>query len=1049
MKKILLISFMLLSALINESWAQSRSVTGKVVSKTDGSGLPGVNVILKGTTDGTTTDIDGNYKMSVPSAGGTLVFSFIGMTTQEVEIGSRAVIDVTMSEDATQLTEVVVTAMGIEREKKELGYAVTTVDGGDLTKARSSNVLQSLSGRVAGVRVNSSSGTAGGSVNIQIRGANSISGTGSPLFVVDGSPISNSSFNGTRNEIIGGGADVGNRAADLNPDDIESITVLKGASAVALYGQRARDGVVQIVTKKGNRGDVSVDINSSIRASKPFRLPDFQNEYSTGDYGVFESNNFQNGWGPKISTTSGETYNQFPYNGTDTPLQAYPDNVKDFFETGLTLINNVAIGSRTESADIRMSLTNLKEQGIVPGNEIERNTLSFNGGTNLTKKISTRAVVNYVRTEGLNRPRQGSNNPARSIAGIYSIPRTTDVNLLKNNLVDENGAVIGIDGNGTSNNPYWTVEKNPFNNQVDRVFGNTSISYKPNNWLDFMGRIGTDVFREFRRGIIAKGTKGRVNGQFEDRDIYRRETNFDFIATANRDITEDIGLTGMLGYNVNQIKEERTRLVANDLGVSGVYNPANALNTNNERFERIRRLFGVYFDLGFSYKEYLFLNVTGRNDWSSTLPKQNNSFFYPGVSSSFIASDAFELPSFISYAKFRASWASVGSDELPYQLDFLFEPLSDIFTQFVANNTFPHGGQLGYEGPDVLPAGNSLEPQIQKTIEVGTELQFLEGRVGLDFTYYRTNTSNQIVGIQVAQSTGFDQVRKNVGEVQNSGIEILLSGKPISTGDLEWEVLANFTRNRQKVLELAPGLDDLALTSGFSGLSIRAAPGEAFGLYGAGWERSPNGDVVISASTGERVRGDRTNLGNINPDWQLGVENKVTYKGFTLSALVDVSQGGVLWSGTINGLRSSGLVEETLENRGRIFIDKGVNKITANDGSVSYVENTTPVRSMQDFWDNYNDGSNTEGAIFDASYIKLREISLSYQLPSSMLDNLFINRMSVGIEARNLLLIDSNVPHIDPEASFFGPSLVGGQANVEFWSVPSTTSIGGNIRISF
>lgn len=1047
MKRILLLCLLLSTLFSFGAWAQ-RTVSG-VVTDQNGEAIPGANVVLKGTATGTTSDLDGKYVISVPDEGAVLSFSFIGMTTQEAEVGSRSVIDIAMIADVQQLTEVVVTAFGIEKEKKELGYAVTTVAGEELTKARSSNVLQSLSGRVAGVRINNSSGTAGGGVNIQIRGASSLSGTSQPLFIVDGTPISNSAFAGTRNEIISGGADVGNRAGDLNPDDIESMTVLKGASAVALYGQRARDGVIIVTTKKG-KGGLSIDFNSSVRTSQPFVLPDFQNEYASGDFGAYDTDAFSNGWGPRISDVAGQNFKQFPYDGNDRPLTAQPDNVKDFFENGLTLINNVSVSQSGNAGDFRISYTNLLEQGIIPENELERNSISFNGGTNITNKLSARAVVNYVRTEGVGRPRQGSNNQARVISQIYGIQRTHDIDVLRDNVLDEFGVPVPIDGNDTGNNPYWTVENNPFNNNVDRVFGNTQLNYRPVEWLTLTSRAGLDVFNETRRNIIAKGTKSAVNGNYEDRDIYRREFTYDLMARAVKQINSDFEINGLVGYNLNEIVEERTRAFAADLVVPELYNPANALSVANERFERIRRLFGVYADIGVNFRNYLFLNVTGRNDWSSTLPVANNSFFYPGVSSSFIFTEAFDLPDVVSYGKFRASYAEVGSDELPYQLDFLYEPVAQIFTQFLPNdNTFPHGGQSGFEGPDLLPAGQSLLPQNQSTFEVGAEMQFLGGRVGFDATYYNTVTSNQILSVQVAQSTGFDAVRQNAGEITNEGLELQVFGSPIKTSDFDWTITANFSNNVQTVTKLAPGLDDLALTSGFSGLSIRAEEGKEFGLYGAGWDRSPDGDLIINATTGERERGGRVNLGDINPDYLLGVLNTFTYKGFSLSALVDISQGGVMWSGTVTNLRGDGLVEETLENRGRIFIDQGVNEIDNGDGTVSYVPNQTPVRSMQDFWNTYTDGSNTEGGVFDASYVKLREVAISYSLPQSLIGGTPFKQVVIGFEARNLWLIDSEVPHIDPEASFFGPSLRGGQANVEFWSVPSATTFGGNLRLRF
>jgi len=1039
----------LLVCLFGEVWAQDRTVTGKVTSVGDGNPIPGVNVVLKGTSVGTVTDIDGEYKIQVPEEGGTLVFSFIGMQTKELEVANQSEIDVSLTPDIKQLSEVVVTSMGIEKERKELGYAVTTVDGEELTKARTSNVLNNLSGRVAGVRVNSSSGTAGGGVNIQIRGASSLSGTSQPLFVVDGTPISNSAFAGTRNEIISGGADVGNRAADLNPDDIASMTVLKGASAVALYGQRARDGVIIITTKKG-KGDLKITINSTARVSKPLRLPDYQNEYASGDFGQYDTDAFSNGWGPKISDVEGQNFRQFPYQGNERPLEAHPDNVKDFFENGLTLINNASVSQGGEKGDFRISYTNFIENGIVPNNELERNTVSFNAGTDISKTLSARAVINYVRTDGEGRPRQGSNTPTRIISSIYNIQRTHDIDVLKNNVLDENGNPIAIDGNNTSNNPYWIVEKTPFNNQVDRVYGNFAINYKPVDWITLTSRAGLDVINETRRNIVAKGTKSAQQGNYEDRDIYRREFTYDLFARATKQVTNTIELNATFGTQLNEIVNERTRLFASDLVLSDLYNPANALSVSNERFESIRRLFGVYGEVGASYKDYLFLTVTGRNDWSSTLPKDNNSYFYPGVNTSFIFTEAIELPEAFSYGKFRASYAQVGSDTDPYELDFLFEPVSTIFTQFLPNdNTFPHGGQSGFEGPDVLPAGQSLVPQRQNTWEIGTEIQFYQGRVGFDVTYYNIETKNQIVNRSVAQSTGFDAEVVNAGVIQNSGFEINLFGSPIKTKDFEWSINTNFSNNRQKVKELAPGLDDIGLTSGFSGLSIRAEKGEPFGLYGAGWKRSPEGEIVINATTGERERGGRVRLGDINPDYLLGVINTFTYKGISLSALIDIRQGGVMWSNTVQALRGGGLAEETLQNRGSIFIDKGVNEVEDQDGNISYVPNETPVRSMQDFWNTYTDNSNTEGSIFGASYVKLREVTISYNLPTSLLSDTPFGSVSIGFEARNLWLIDSEVPHVDPEASFFGPSLIGGQANVEFYSVPSATTFGGNLRITF
>lgn len=1036
--------------------AQDRTITGNVTSTEDGGPLPGVNVIIKGSTSGTVTDIDGNYRLRVPEGGNTIVFSFIGFTAREVELNAQSVLDIQLSPDVTQLGEVVVTAAAIEREKRSLGYAVSTVQGDQVTEARDGNVLNSLAGKVPGVDISSSSGTAGGSARILIRGASTMitdggsqgpNATNEPLFVVDGIPISNSSFNGSRNDIIAGGADVGNRAGDINPDDIANITVLKGAAASALYGQRAKNGAIIITTKRGKPGqEAFLTVNSSVRFDEVFKLPDYQNEYAQGDFGQFDSNNFTGGWGPNISEVQGQVFPQFPYDGVDRPLQAYPDNVKDFFQTGHTFINSVALAGGGEESDFRVSYTNLQQKGITPGNTLDRNTMSVNAGSRFSDKFSARISFSYVRTEGLGRPRQGSNNPNIITELVQDgFPRTLDVRLLEENVVDENGIPIGLDGAQTVNNVYWVVQNNPNNNLVDRLFGNAEVGYDPTDWLNITGRVGTDVFTELRRDIVRKGTINQVNGQFTDQELYNREFNTDILATVTKDINPEIEFTGIVGFNVNQRSLRRTKITASDLSVDELYNYANAASTAPVNHQELRRIYGIYGDFTFNYRNFLFLNITGRNDWSSTLPEDNNSFFYPSVSASLVFTEAFNIASnFLSFGKFRANWANVGGDTGPYELDFQFFPQADVFTQFVSNNTFPHGGQLAFAATDVIPPGDALEPQNQISFEIGTELQFFDGRIGLDATYYNTLTEDQIISVSIPQSTGFESRRINAGEVRNEGFEVLLTGTPLQTNSgFSWDIGLNFTSNQQTVEKLAPGLDELALTSGFSGLSIRAAPGEAFGLYGAGWLRdSVSGKPVINPNTGLREVGPRTRFGDIFPDWSLGVQNTFSFKGFHLSALIDIREGGVMYSGTVSDLREDGRTIETTLNRGRIFIDDGV--LANSDGT--YRPNDVPVESMQQFWTHYANSSNTEGQIFDASYIKLREVRLSYNLPNSLVDRTPFRSINFGLEGRNLMLIQSEVPHIDPELNFFGTVLTG--SGVEWKSAPSARSYGFNVRFT-
>ena len=1036
--------------------AQDRTVTGVVSSEEDNSPLPGVNVIVKGSTTGTVTDIDGNYSLNLPAAGGTLIFSFIGFESKEIEVGTLTVVDVQLTLDVTQLGEVVVTAAAIEREKRSLGYAVSTVEGDQLTEARDGNVWNSLAGKVPGLDISSSSGTAGGSSRILIRGASTMitdggtqgpNATNEPLFVVDGVPISNSSYNGSRTDVINGGVDVGNRAGDLNPDDIESITVLKGAAASALYGQRAKNGAIIITTKRGKPGQSGfLTINSSVRLDEAFKLPDFQNEYAQGDFGQFDSNAFTGGWGPNINQVQGQVFPQFPFDGNDRPLQAYPDNVKDFYETGKTFINSVSFAGGGEESDFRVGYTNLQQNGITPGNTLDRNTVTVNAGSKFGEKFNARVSFSYIRTEGRGRPRQGSNNP-NIISSLVQdgFPRTLDVALLEQNVVDENGIPIGLDGNQTVNNVYWVTQNNPNDNNVDRLFGNVSIGYDATDWLNFTGRVGTDLYSEVRRDIVRKGTINNVNGQFDDLELFDREFNTDLLATVTKQVNQDIGLTGIVGFNVNQRSVRRTRVTASGLSVDELYNYANASSTSPQNFQSLRRIYGVYGDLTFNYKNYLFVNVTGRNDWSSTLPEDNKSFFYPSVSASVVFTEAFDIASnILSFGKLRANWANVGSDEAPYQLDFAFIPQADVFTQFVANNTFPHGGQLAFAATDVIPPGNALEPQNQVSFEIGTELQFFDGRLGVDATYYSTITEKQIISVAIPQSTGFESRRINAGEVSNKGFEVLLTARPLQTASgFNWDIGLNFASNEQKVEKLAPDLDELSLTSGFSGLSIRAAPGESFGLYGAGWLRdSVSGLPVINPATGLREVGPRVRHGNIFPDWTLGVQNTFSFKGFSLSALIDIREGGVMYSGTVADIRQAGRTEETLLNRGQIFIDEGV---LANDDG-TFRPNDVPVESMQQFWTHYANTSNTEGQIFGASYIKLREIRLSYAFPNSLVSGTPFSSINFGLEGRNLILIRSEVPHIDPELNFFGTVLTG--SGVEWKSAPTARSYGFNLRLT-
>ncbi|MBE8719453.1 SusC/RagA family TonB-linked outer membrane protein [Sphingobacterium pedocola] len=1040
MKQKLLSFILVFTCLVGASFAQDRQVSGKVTSAADGTPVSGVSVAVVGATIATQTDGSGNYSLSVP-ANSTLLFSYIGYTSQRVPVGSQTVLNVQLESDETALEEVVVTAMGIERSAKSLGYAVAKLGGDEITKARETNVVNALAGKVAGVRVTSQSGTPGGSSKIVIRGVSSVSSSGQPIFVIDGLPVDNGSPQvSTVNSSVpqgSAGADFGNRAGDINPDDVESMTVLKGAAATALYGARAKDGAIIITTKKGKKGQGTVTFNSSARFDNILKTPEFQNDYAQGVQGVYSLQN-TNGWGPKISEVQDLTFENFL--GENVTLQAYPDNYRDFYETGSTYINNVAFQGADDHSDYRFSYTNTQQSGIVPGSKFARNNIGINAGRKILEGLEIRGNVNYNRTTSDGRPVQSSNNPNVLQNLILTLPRTVNTSDLRDNYVDPvTGEQITLTPSRTGNNPYWIVNNNNVGNVVDRVYGNGIVTYKPTNWLTISDNFGTDFYYEKRLGTTRNGTIGALTGNFYQGNIQNRLINNDFIVTAETKLTEDLGLKVIAGHNVYETYYERVLTDAQELTVEELYNFANAASVSTTNTSNKSRLVGVYGDIGLSYKDFLFLNVTGRNDWSSTLPASNNSYFYPSVSSSFIFSEVLPSVSWFNYGKLRASWANVGSGTDPYSINFVYNPQSVGFAQYGYGSQFPFNGVLAFSAPGTIPNLN-LKPQNQSTYEIGTDLAFLNNRVTLDFTYYYSNTTDQIVRLNIPQSTGFSLKSINAGSVKNQGIEVALGIVPVKSQDFSWNMDFNFSRNKQTV-SLPEEVPIYNVQSGWSGLQVKAEAGKSFQIFGGAWERDPNGNIVIDEATGLRKTVLDQPLGNVFPDWMLGINNSFAYKNLSFGFLLDIRKGGVIYSNTVSTLRTSGLGIETLENRGSRMIDPGV---VLRDGE--YVANDVPVQSMEDFWGQFST-TNTEGNIFDASYVKLREVVLSYQLPSKWLQGgpRFIKGASVGLEGRNLWLIKDNVPHIDPEVNLFGPSSLG--EGVEFNSVPSTRTIGFNLRV--
>ncbi len=1037
--------------MVQLTFAQERTVTGTVVDDT-GLPLPGVNIIIKGTTTGTQTDFDGNYSIQASSTD-ALVFSFIGFTRQEVVVGNQTSVNVTLAVDAASLDEVVVTAFGIERSEKSLGYGVSTIKSEELNEVRETNVLSALQGKTSGVNIQNQSGNVGGSTRITIRGVSSLNGDVQPLFVVDGVPISNANIaTGSR---ITGGFDFGNRAQDINPDDIASVTILKGASAAALYGSRASGGVVIITTKRGRAGRAaSFQASTSFRFDDALILPDFQNEYVFGNQGEVDteipiaSNPGFPGWGPSVNTLDGQTYTNVA--GEVVPFEIFPNNVENFYGTGATSINsfNVSGASEDGSDDYRLSLSYTDQEGIIPNSSLNRTNIGINAGSTLTEKLKSRVNVNYVRTNTVGTAAAGANDPNVLTNIINGLPRTTDFGLFDPE-IDEFGDQLNPAGLQV-NNPLWVARQNAAQTSVERFYGNALLEFLPVENLSIVGRAGYDSYTDRRLTKNRIGTLGRLQGRFTDDFIQSRELTLDLIATYDWMLNEDFNITVIGGTQWSQRVIDRIGNNAINLVVPELLSPGNAENNTPFKDFSDRRIHGVFGDITLDYKGWAFLNATGRNDWSSTLPADNRSFFYPSVSASVVLSDALNIQNdFLSYLKVRGSWANVGVDTDPYQLSFAFNPLNTFFGQYGVGGTFPFNGNLAF-GSDASITNQNLKPENQENYEFGIEFGFFKNRLTIDATYYENFTEDQILFLPTPQTSGFSSFLTNIGQVSNKGFELELGAKVLRTDDFSWDLNYNFTANRFKVDDLGdlPG-GALNLATGFNGIAVRAVEGESLQLFGPRFARvsdadgEPIEDQILVGANGLRQVGQSENLGDIFPDFIMGLTSTFRYKGFALTTTFDYREGGKMFSNTVGQLRRDGLAEETAVNGRANIIDSEA--FILNDAGVA-VPNTVEV-TPQNYWRSYSNASIVEGNVFDATFIKWRELSLTYTFPKSIIENTFVKDVRIGLQARNLAIFNSDVPHVDPESSLGGAA--SNLQGIERGGVPSTRSVGMNLNINF
>ncbi len=999
--------------------AQTR-ITGTVTSADDGLGIPGVSVIVKGTTVGTITDTEGKYSLSIPEGSDILSFSFVGMITQDVTIGNQSVINVQLKSSTETLDEFVVTALGVTREKKSLGYAVDDVSGKEITDSRETNFINALSGKVPGLQiVNSSSGLGGGS-RILLRGVNSLTGDNEPLIIVDGIPYDNSSLG---NIASGAGqwdrTDYGSGISDINPDDIADVSVLKGPNAAALYGSRAANGAIIITTKKGTaREGLGISYNGSATWEKPLVLPEFQNEYGQGSNGVPYSDITDvlantGSWGGKLDGSE-----QLYWTDEMRPYVAQPDNVKDFFQTGQTIFNSVSIDKVVGASAIRFSYTNTDAKGILPNSKLVKNNFNLRGNTDLTDWLHFDAKITYFEQNADQRPFMGDNSD-NPVMALYAIPRNVNIDDLKD-YKNPDGTLRSF-GTG-SQNPYWTQYYNENTDKKRRLMGYAKMDVDITKHLSGFVRLGYDKnnYEFYRLYPMYHVHYGYGSVSRSDRQIIER--NADFLLTYTRRINEDFDFNFNVGGNTRYYENATLSGSGSHFIIPFIYSFVNTDNEDNSPRYSIpkKEVNSLYSFAQVAYKSMLYLDISGRSDWSSTLPSPY-SYFYPSANLSFVFSELMESD-ILSFGKVRFSYANVGNDTKPYQL-------LDVYKFAGLYNGIP---EVGIGDIKLNP---NLKPEFIKSTELGFDLNFLNNRVNASFTYYNTNTKDLITVLDLPAATGYRGKVENVGSLTNKGFEFSIGGKPYESGDFSWNASFNFSKNTSKLEELAEGIDVyqfLSMQAG-GGISVVAEVGGGFGdIRGTDYLYNENGKIVVDANGLPMANPTDTTLGNYQAKWLAGLSNTLTYKDFQLSFLIDCRIGGMLYSYTDASMVANGTHKRTLEHREDFIVD-GVTE----DGS----PNTTEANA-QEYYQRIS-GIASE-FMYEADNIRMREVVLSYRIPTKGF-NKYIKGASISLVGRNLFFLYKKAENFDPESSWS----LGHDQGIIFNTLPTVRSIGINLKVNF
>ncbi|MBN9351517.1 MAG: SusC/RagA family TonB-linked outer membrane protein [Chitinophagaceae bacterium] len=1046
------------------AFSQTHSVRG-VVTGPNGQPVPGIAVQVVGSTTGTTTDANGQYELNV-SRNATLDFTGVGFNEQKIEVRGRSVINLAMTQQVTTLNEIVVTALGISREKKALGYSTQSLSSDQLTKGANPNLAQALEGKLSGVEVRPSSGMPGASTQIFIRGARFFDGNNAPLYVVDGMPInSNPDFSVGGNGVTG--TDYSSRSIDIDPNDIASISVLKGQAASALYGMRASNGVIMITTKSGQgirRGKPVVSVSTNSQFDDVSRLPDLQHLYAQGSAGAF-SQTASTSWGPLITdlpnnpTYGGNVPNQFNNNNPTSQTQGKYWNIKkgewvtpqvynnpqQFFETGYTAANNVSIAQNGDFGSYSIGLGATNQSGIIPSSSMNRYNTRFSGNFNASKKIKVGANVNLSST-AINKMPSGNNS---YLFEIYGAPVSYDLKGTPIHVAGNNYKQIQYRG-GTFDNPYWGTQFNKFNEVTRRVFGNAFINYNPIRDLTIRYQVGTDQYTTDRTELFEFGSGPFSTGNLTNGSLVNRSFNSLFTATYNKQINDNWHINALVG---NEINDNYLRNIAgngNGFIIPGFDNISNASTQTTSEAVFKNRTVGFFAQAGADWKSMVFLNVTGRNDIVSTMPPDNRSFFYPSVSLSWVFSQLNGLNGHGFYGKLRGSYAQVGAPGTFIQPVYVKGGSGSGFLQ--EDIEFPFNGVVGFQQNPTL-YDPDLKPQNTNSFEVGTDLGFFNNRIRLQYTYSHQKTIDQIFSIPMAGSTGFSQIVRNAGNMQSNVHEATLTLVPVKSRNFEWDLTGNFTKIINKVIALAPGVDNIYL-GGFVDPQVRAAIGFTYpSIYGTTFLKNAQGQVEIdddptSPTYGMPLAGSDGVIGSVTPKFTLGVNNEFSYKSLHLSFLVDWQNGGQMYSGLNRLINLYGTSALTGNRGSEKMVIPGVKASTVGADGKGGTANDIVITGANNFQTLYGSvyANISEANIYKTSFVKLRDVALTLDVPHSAVERTrFISAASVTVAANNILLWTA-LPNADPESSQGNGNMQGG---FDYMSLPQTRSISVGLNLTF